>query len=121
MSSLLLGDVRSSASGAGALMRSIDHRFSRATLLKYAGFVYPARPDIMPNALKIQAEVAQASHVFISMPASSALSASQDAPGMSYAGEIPLESLPSGKYELRVTTIGAAEKPLVQRTYFEVR
>jgi VWFA-related protein len=106
LSSLLLG-LQNVEVGGGApqVQFSADHRFARNTRLRFMTFVYNAtrsgsgksEPDIM-----FQARLLRGGQVIRTMPLQRVPAESQDLARILFAGEISLDSVPSGQYVLEV-------------------
>ena len=106
LSSLLLG-LQNVEVGGGApqVQFSTDHRFARNTRLRFTTFVYNAtrsgsgksEPDVI-----FQARLLRGGQVIRTMPLQRVPAESQDLARIMFAGEISLDSVPSGQYVLEV-------------------
>ena len=127
-SSVLLGaqviENKAPANDTAQVQFSVDHSFSRSARLGYWIFVYNAKigaagaPD-----LTIHSEVVKEGRVVLNGPARRITSMTIDDRARIPFGEaLALESLPPGKYELRVTiSDGLAGTNTTQEIDFDVR
>jgi len=106
LSSLLLGLQNVEAGGGVPQVQfSTDHRFARNSRLRFITFIYNAtrgesgraKPDIM-----FQARLLRGGQVIRTMPLQRVPAESQDLARILFAGEIALDSVPSGQYVLEV-------------------
>ena len=118
----MLGSLRTAAISELTLHRNVEHSFSRESAIQFLGFIYPTDPGkFNKRGVSIRAEVMQGGKSLVTRVGTFTEIAGSDASRVSYSGEVPLDQLAPGHYELRVTITGAGDKPLVRRTYFEVR
>ncbi|HSK74124.1 MAG TPA: hypothetical protein VK892_20660, partial [Pyrinomonadaceae bacterium] len=135
LSSLLLGErtengkpQQESALADSALAGtqiSVDRRFSSSSHLRYVIFIYNASSGkngtTLPN-VTLQTHVLRGNNIVMASPERQVSVEGQDSSRLSYAAEILLSNLPSGRYELVVTIQDRAAKTNAQkRVWFEVK
>ncbi len=134
LSSLLLGEKKNIAAGQKSvnanndsikLQPNADHRFENASSLRFLGFIYNSAygqgktdsPDIT-----IQAQILKQGSVLVNFPGRLTNLEEKDAARLPYTGEIFLNKLPVGHYELKVSVTDRATKnTAVKSALFEVR
>jgi len=127
LSSLLLRPIRKSGaiSDASGSQFSVDHHFPRTSQLNFFVFIYNASRNTAgasnPN-LTAQVEVFRNDKSIISTPVRTLTTTGMsDLQRIPYSGQFPLESLPSGRYELQVTIMDQLAKARVaQRVPFHI-
>ncbi|HEX8852175.1 MAG TPA: hypothetical protein VF754_01735, partial [Pyrinomonadaceae bacterium] len=106
------------------VMLSADRRFARTSWIRFITYIYnaaatgtPAQPDVA-----LQVQVFRDDQPVMTAPLRKVDTASvADVKSIPYAAEIPLESLPVGRYVLQVTAIDrAAKSSATQRVSFIV-
>lgn len=111
LSSLLLGlqsveskETRAAVAGVPQVQFSIDHHFARNSRLRFITFIYNAARSqtSLPN-ISLQAQILRAGQVVKSSPVQQVAVEAQDVARIPYGGEISLDSLPAGRYLLKVT------------------
>jgi VWFA-related protein len=109
LSSLLLGGkILEKGDGASPLVQfSVDHRFARQDKLNFWIFVYNAgglAPNISPSRLAASVEVLRDGRPIMSINQQSVnTNGVSDPARIPYTGDLPLNKLDPGSYELRVT------------------
>ena len=108
LSSVLLGgqvlENKSSKDGNAQVQLSVDHRFARSSHLGYWIFVYNARRDAAGTpSLIAQTQVLRDGQVILSAPQRKLNNGSPDPDRIPFGEELSLDTLPPGKYDLRVT------------------
>ncbi|HEX8337784.1 MAG TPA: hypothetical protein VF621_13700, partial [Pyrinomonadaceae bacterium] len=140
LSSLLVAEARADAarrltetaggakSDAPALLEpaaaeiSVDRRFERTSALRYLVFIYNASRGAAAPDVTLETQVFRGGRAVVSAPPARVSAAGQDAARLAYAAEVPLESLPPGRYSLRVTVNDRASKAKAeQRLTFYVK
>ena len=133
MSSVLLGERRqqpqtlTNVSNTGAvnpIAMSASHRFQRDSTLRFLVFAYNAVPspaDQRPD-VAIQVQVVRDDQPVITTALRKiATDQNTDLARLPYAAEIPLNDLPTGRYQLQVTLIDRVSKQSTTRqTHFDV-
>jgi VWFA-related protein len=134
LSSLSLGEKKNIAAGQKnvnanndpmKLQPNTDHRFENASSLRFLGFIYNSAygqgktdsPDIT-----IQAQILKQGSVLINFPGQLTNLGEKDAARLPYTGEIFLNKLPVGHYELKVSvTDRAGKSTAIKSAYFEIK
>lgn len=135
MSSVLLGERRQqqqplttvSSTGPPAvspIAMSASHRFQRDSMLRFLVFAYNAVPstaDQKPD-VAIQVQVVRDDQPVITTALRKiAMDQNTDLSRLPYAAEIPLNDLPTGRYQLHVTLIDRVSKQSTTRqTHFDI-
>jgi VWFA-related protein len=119
LSSVLLG-LQNVGPAREQVQFSVDHRFGRGAHLGFMAFVYNATRGqggrSTPN-LSLQARLLRMGQPVVSTPWQKVSDASPDQARIICSGEIPLSSVPSGRYTLELTVIDEFNKTTVsQRT-----
>lgn len=133
LSSLLLGERSNEIKQKNAAATNIelagvdinaDRRFDRSSRLRYLIFVYNAArgktgtdvPDVT-----LQTQIFRGSDVILTNPPRQLSTEGQDSARLPYAAEIPLNTLPAGRYMLQVTVEDRLAKTKTKQTVsFEV-
>jgi VWFA-related protein len=128
LSSLFLGErterndsAKSAATGAHSITVDVDHRFSRASVLRFQTYVYNAsRANASPDVW-IQAQVFRNRRQVIGIAPDKVPLTTPDVARLPYWSEIPLDSLPAGKYVLLVSATDKTQnRTSSQRIKFSV-
>jgi VWFA-related protein len=128
LSSLFLGErternesAKSPATGAHAITVDVDHRFSRASVLRFQTYVYNAsRANASPDVW-IQAQVFRNRRQVMGIAPDKVPLTTPDVTRLPYWSEIPLDSLPAGKYVLLVSATDKTQnRTSSQRIKFSV-
>jgi VWFA-related protein len=136
MSSVLLGERRqqqqqplttvssSAPATINPIAMSASHRFQRDSMLRFLVFAYNAVPsttDQKPD-VAIQVQVVRDDQPVITTALRKiAMDQNTDLTRLPYAAEIPLNDLPTGRYQLHVTLIDRVSKQSTTRqTHFDV-
>jgi VWFA-related protein len=128
LSSLFLGErterndsAKSAATGAHSITVDVDHRFSRASVLRFQTYVYnAARANASPDVW-IQAQVFRNRRQVIGIAPDKVPLTTPDVARLPYWSEIPLDSLPAGKYVLLVSATDKTQnRTSSQRIKFSV-
>lgn len=109
LSSLLVGLQTVEPEGTAAAPQvqfSVNHRFARNSRLRYMLCVYNAARGASsserPNVV-LRARVLRGGREVLAAPAVKLIVGQTDAARVPYAGEIPLDSLPAGRYTFEVS------------------
>jgi hypothetical protein len=111
--------------GATSLRALVDRRFARTSELRYIVFIYnalqgktgTARPDVT-----LQTQILRGNDVVVTSPLSPISTEGPDPTRLAYAADIPLKTLPAGRYELLVLVNDRiAKSSSAQRVSFEIR
>ena len=126
LSSVLLGGQvleDKSKEGTPHVQLSVDHSFPRMSKLGYWVFVYNAKRDTAGNPqLMVQTQVLRDGQAVLSSPQRRLNSGGQDAMRIPFGEELALQTLPAGRYDLKVTvTDGVAGTSATQIADFIVR
>ncbi len=126
LSSLLVGveDVgeNNAINTGGGVQFSVDHRFDRDTRLRYVTFIYNAPNKSIDADLNIQAQILKAGQIVATGPLRKIAVNKQDPARIPFGDEISLNSVPPGRYLLRVKlTDRAGKAETVQQTEITVR
>lgn len=134
LSSLFLGEKKNMAAGqksvnvnndAIKLETNANHIFENASSLRFLGFIYNSAyalgktdsPDFT-----IQAQILKQGSVLINFPGQLTNLVEKDAARLPYTGEVFLNKLPVGHYELKISvTDRAAKTTAVKSTSFEIK
>jgi VWFA-related protein len=128
LSSLFLGErternesAKTAATGAHSITVDVDHRFSRASVLRFQTYVYNAsRANASPDVW-IQAQVFRNRRQVIGSAPDKVPLTTPDVARLPYWSEIPLDSLPAGKYVLLVSATDKTQnRTSSQRIKFSV-
>lgn len=128
LSSLFLGERNSIgpderlATAPRPVMVDVDHRFSRASVLRFQTFVYNAAGNSTPPDVMIQARVFRDNRAVVTMAAAKVpTDTTRDLMRLPYWAEVPLNQLPPGRYSLQVTATDRSSRTTVtQRAGFVV-
>ena len=130
LSSLLIGgqvieakDKTGAAQPEPVVQFSVDHRFSHASHLGFWVFVYnAAQAATSAPDLTAQVQILRDGQTIVTTPQRKLTTAGMtDLARIPYGGNVPLQSLAPGHYELRVTiTDHLANKSASQMSRFEV-
>ncbi|MEA2203449.1 MAG: hypothetical protein QOE77_225 [Blastocatellia bacterium] len=128
LSSLFLGErternnsPKSAASGAHSITVDVDHRFSRASVLRFQTYVYNASHANASPDVWIQAQVFRNRRQVIGIAPDQVPLTTPDVARLPYWSEIPLDSLPAGKYVLLVSATDKTQnRTSSQRIKFSV-
>ncbi|MEA2204183.1 MAG: hypothetical protein QOE77_959 [Blastocatellia bacterium] len=111
--------------GAASLPVLVDRRFARTSELRYIMFIYNALQGKTGTAgpdLTLQTQILRGNDVVVKSPVSAISTEGQDPTRLSYAADIPLHTLPAGRYELLVLVNDRiAKSSSAQRVSFEVK
>jgi VWFA-related protein len=111
--------------GAASLPAPVDRRFARTSELRYIVFIYNALPGKTGTArpdVTLQTQILRGNDVVVTSPLSPISIEGQDPTRLSYAADIPLNTLPAGRYELLVLVNDRiAKSSSAQRVSFEVK
>jgi hypothetical protein len=113
LSSLFLGERKASAAtdekfatAPRALMVNVDHRFKRASVLRFQTYIYNATGASASPDVEIQARVLRSNKPVLVMPtARLPIDTTPDRERLPYWAEIALDKLAPGRYVLEVTAI----------------
>jgi VWFA-related protein len=128
LSSLFLGErternesAKSAGTGAHSITVDVDHRFSRASVLRFQTYIYNAsRANASPDVW-IQAQVFRNRRQVMGIAPDRVPFTTPDVARLPYWSEIPLESLPAGKYVLLVSATDKTQnRTSSQRIKFSV-
>ncbi|HEX8846498.1 MAG TPA: VWA domain-containing protein [Pyrinomonadaceae bacterium] len=128
MSSLFLGERKMVASdeklatAPRPIMVNVDHRFTRASVLRFQTYIYNAARGANAPDVEIQARVVRGDRVVVTTsPARVPTDTTKDLMRLPYWAEVALDQLPPGRYVLQVTaTDRAAKTSVTQRVGFVV-
>ncbi|MBD0373016.1 MAG: hypothetical protein ICV60_19400, partial [Pyrinomonadaceae bacterium] len=131
MSSLIVGERKKSAAQeerkADTLVEgvpvSVDHRFERASNLRFLVYIYnAARAAAAPPDIALQVQIFRDDQPVVTTPLRKLSTEAQDLARLAYAAEIPLQEMSAGHYILQVTAIDRIAKTSTsQRVRFEVQ
>ncbi len=121
LSTLVLGEVRIDPKNGRIVDRKIDNRFLPDSTLQYLGFIYGPSAQALSKNVEVKAEVLQASTALLTRPGSIISVEGDNDKRTTFSGDLALNSLSPGTYELRVTVSSTNETPLIRRAYFEIR
>jgi VWFA-related protein len=133
LSSLMLGEALQAAGAQGAgktepteaarSMLSADRRFAHTSKLRFLTFIYNATRGQDANAppdVAVQVQVLRDDKPIVTT-ALRKVTPGPDLARLPYAAELPLEGLPPGRYELKITAIDRLGKSAAsQRAAFEI-
>jgi VWFA-related protein len=135
LSSLLLGEKKNIAAGQKhtdftnndpiKLQTNIDHCFENSSSLRFLGFIYNSAygqgKAVSPN-ITIQAKILKQNSVLITFPGQLTNHKEKDMARLPFTGEIFLNKLPPGHYELKVfVTDQIAKNTAIKSVPFEVK
>jgi hypothetical protein len=125
LSTLLLrrqSPVITPAKSTTELPFSVDRRFSKSSQLGFFLFIYNANKGSTAPDLTAQVEIFRQGRSVVATPARKlSMEGMTDLARIPYAGQFPLASLPSGRYELQVTISDkAVNTTAIERVRFEV-
>jgi hypothetical protein len=122
-SSILLGGtvVASKSNETPQVQLSVDHRFRSTARLGYWIFIYnAARTGVAPQ-LTVQSEVKRNGQVVLTGRVRKIVEAGADPNRIPFGDELPLSSLPAGKYDLNVIVKDEISGTMItQQTDFEI-
>jgi hypothetical protein len=122
-SSILLGGtvVASKSNETPQVQLSVDHRFRSTARLGYWIFIYnAARTGVAPQ-LTVQSEVKRNGQVVLTGRVRKIVEAGADPNRIPFGDELPLSSLPAGKYDLNVIVKDEISgTTITQQTDFEI-
>ncbi|HEX3086092.1 MAG TPA: VWA domain-containing protein [Pyrinomonadaceae bacterium] len=122
-SSILLGGtvIASKSNETAQVQLSVDHRFRSTAQLGYWIFIYnAARTGVAPQ-LTVQSEVKRNGQVVLTGRVRKIVEAGADPNRIPFGDELPLSSLPAGKYDLNVIVKDEISgTTITQQTDFEI-
>jgi VWFA-related protein len=133
MSSLLVGERKPGAevvekkaeTVVEGVPLSVDHRFERASHLRFLVYIYNAARGAATGAqpdVALQVQIFRDDQPVVTTPLRKIESEAQDFARLAYAAEIPLQTMTAGQYILQVTAIDRIAKTSTsQRVRFEVQ
>lgn len=133
MSSLLIGERKNagavektaaSASTPARLQLNVDRRFDNSSSLRFFGFIYNAvnnkdKSDF--SGIAIEAQILQQGKALLTHQAQLIDSEEKDPLRLIYGGEIPLKSLPPGRYELKVSVNKSVKTSVAKSVNFLIK